>query len=151
MEENPQENLFDLQIDPQSSAHLSEAAKWSKFLSIVGFIFCGIILIAGFFGKTFTSRSFGGYTERTETAGGTSRIVAMVIALIMALIYFFPCLFLFNFSNKMQVALRSNDQQQLSESFRNLRSYYKYLGILVIIFFALILLSLVLGSLSLGQ
>jgi len=148
MEENTQESLFDLQVDAKSSAHLSESAKWAKFVAIVGFVFCGLVLIAGFFTKTFSTRSFGNYSERTETTGDASRIMAIVIALIMALIYFFPCLFLFKFSNKMLAALRSNDQEQLSGSFRNLKSYYKFVGILLIVFLSLMLLSLVLGALS---
>ena len=31
----------DLQVTPLSQNFLSEAAKWGKFLSVMGFIFCG--------------------------------------------------------------------------------------------------------------
>jgi hypothetical protein len=33
----------------------------------------------------------------------------------------------------MQVALRSNDQSQLNQSFRNLKACYRFMGILMII------------------
>ena len=48
----PNENLFELQVDQQSIGYLSETARWAKFLSIVGFVMCGIIVVfALFFGS----------------------------------------------------------------------------------------------------
>ena len=46
---NTSENLFELQIDAQSNNHLSQAAKWAKFLAIIGFVFCGLLIIWGIY------------------------------------------------------------------------------------------------------
>ena len=51
MESNEQ-HLFDLKIDRPVATNLSEAAKWGKFLGIMGFIFCGLMVIIGFFAGT---------------------------------------------------------------------------------------------------
>src|ERR1022692_2663210 len=124
---NPSPNLFDLQIDHQSSAYLGETAKWAKFLSILGFVFCGLILIiAIFFGSFFSTAFSGKYggVGMGAAAGAASGLFIFVYVCI-ALLYFFPCLYLFNFSNKMQIALKNNDQGQLSLSFKNLKSCFK--------------------------
>ncbi|MBC7848410.1 MAG: hypothetical protein H7Y31_01675, partial [Chitinophagaceae bacterium] len=120
-------DLFDLQIDQQVSSYLSETAKWAKFLAILGFIMCGLLVVVGFFASSLLTR-FGndGY------ASGMS-IFFTIIYIVLAIVYFFPCLYLYHFANKMQRALRQNDQISLTDSFRNLKSCYKYMGILFII------------------
>ena len=69
-------------------------------------------------------------------AGAAAGIAGSVFILLMVLLYFFPCLYLFRFATRMQTALRTNDQQQLVSSFANLKSTFKYLGIVTIIFIA---------------
>jgi Family of unknown function (DUF5362) len=131
--EQATQNLFDLQVDHQSNSYLSEAAKWGKFLAILGFIFCGLFVIVALFAGTFIASSmqnFGGAASGSEAISGG--IVTFVYILI-ALVYFFPCLYLFNFATKMQVALRANQQEALNTSFRNLKSCFKFMGILMII------------------
>ena len=39
----------DLQVTPQAQSYLTESAKWGKFLAIMGFIFCGLMVILAFF------------------------------------------------------------------------------------------------------
>jgi uncharacterized membrane protein len=121
-------NLFELQIDHQASAFLRETAKWSKFLAIVGFIFIGLILIVVAVGGSAMS----GAMATTYGSAMSGMMGTGLIAGIM-LIYLFPCLYLFRFATKMQVALRSNDQETLNSSFENLKSCFKFMGILMII------------------
>jgi hypothetical protein len=122
-----EQNLFELQVDHETTGYLSETAKWAKFLSIVGFVMCGLIVVAALFAGTIaTLNPFAG----TMGAGGFMQIVLL---LAMAALYFFPCLFLFNFARKMQFALRNNDQINLNDSFRNLKSNFKFVGILTIV------------------
>ena len=48
-------NLFELQLDQPSINYLSEAARWSRFLSIIGFIYCGFMVLFGlFFGSVMS-------------------------------------------------------------------------------------------------
>jgi hypothetical protein len=133
------ESLFELQLDHEVSSHLSQTAKWAKFLAIVGFVGCGfIVLLAVFFGtmaSTLSQSPFG--AAAVMGAGGFMQIVLL---LAMVILYFFPCLFLFNFSNKMLRALRNNDQETLIASFRNLKLCFKYVGILTIVIISLYLL-----------
>jgi hypothetical protein len=132
MEANTTTGLFELQVDHESTAYLKEAARWAKFLAIVGFICIGLfVLVALFAGSIVATMSS---SMGVQTAGGAFGGAAIsIVYILVALLYFFPCLYTFNFAKKMQVALASNDQAQLNQSFRNLKACYRFLGILMVI------------------
>jgi hypothetical protein len=134
MEQNIAPNTFALQVDAGNTPYLAEAAKWAKFLAIMGFIFCALMVIFALFAGTFLSTYFN-QLETTSTSNmfAMSGGVITVMYILIALLYFIPCLYLFNFASKMQTALRNNDQVNLNASFRNLKGCFKFWGILLII------------------
>jgi hypothetical protein len=148
MEPTMQSNLFELQVDQTAMAYLKDAARWARFLAIAGFIFCGLfvfvaILFATVLSSLFTtmgsSSAFGGM------GGGSIAVVYIGIALLN----FFPCLYLYNFSFRMRVALRNNDQDQLNIAFKNIRALYRFVGVLMILclgLFVLFILILMIAS-----
>jgi hypothetical protein len=151
MEQDQNTSLFGLNLDQTSKSHLSEAARWAKFLAIVGFIACILIVLAG----VFAGSIFEKYGDRYEGFGRNSQVstrdlgaVAAVMYVLVALLYFFPCLFLFNFASKMKTALLSNDQDTLSRSFQNLKKTFRYLGVLTIILLCFWVLGIVVALLG---
>jgi len=152
MEENQNSSLFGLGIDPAAKAHLTEAARWARFLSILGFILLGLLVLAGIFaGSIFGmmgQRVSGGQIGASEMAG-MGGLLAFVYIFI-AVIYFFPCLFLFRFANKMKAALIANDQETLNASFQNLKILFRYVGIITIIILAFYAIMLLFGLLAAG-
>jgi uncharacterized membrane protein len=135
------QNLFELQIDQQSISYLSETARWAKFLSIVGFVMCGIMIIVAIFAGTIMATfSRFGNNDALGTSMGYSGVLISGVYIVLALLCFFPYLFLFNFSVKMQSALRNNDQTNLNISFSNLKSCFKFVGILTIVILSFYLL-----------
>lgn len=153
MTQETSSNLFELQIDQQASAYLGETAKWAKFLAIIGFIGCGIVLIAGIAVGTFmgaAASTLGDGSPYASRMGSTIGGAMTFVYILIALLYFFPCFYLIKFANKMQVALRANDQNQLISSFGNLKSCFKFLGILTIIILAFYLLIFIFGALAAG-
>ncbi|HQU56904.1 MAG: DUF5362 family protein [Chitinophagaceae bacterium] len=152
MEENNEKSLFGLSVDEQAKRFLKESARWGKFLSIVGFIVCILLVVAGIYFATVSSQftnEFRRYGSNMpfEKLGAAIAIVYIVIAII----YFFPCLYLFKFSNHMSTAMASNDQAQMNEGFMHLKSMFKYVGIFTIIILCLYLLGLVAGLSSGGM
>ncbi|WP_153800698.1 DUF5362 family protein [Foetidibacter luteolus] len=148
--ETNQVSLFELHIDQPASAHLYSSAKWGKFLAIVGFVFCGLaLLLAAFTGtflNTLASMDGGGRYSNAGVLGATTLTVIYVVC---AILYFFPCLFLYNYSSSMLKALESQDQEKLVRSFSQLKSCFKFLGVLTIIglaLYALILILIVVGA-----
>ena len=137
---NAEHSLFELQVDHEVNSHLKETAKWAKFLSVMGFIGIGFMTIAVVVMGTMATRLSSLSTSAVLGAGGFMQVVLLFA--IMAL-YFFPCLFLFNFSNKMLRAIKDNDQYSLVAAFRNLKLVFKYVGILTIVFIGIYLLVIV--------
>jgi ABC-type dipeptide/oligopeptide/nickel transport system permease component len=151
MEQPENANLFDLHLDQPSMNYLNEAARWGRFLSILGFIYCGLMVILAIFfgsimGRMMSGMGDAGADMTSRMGGGLFGFVFIAVALIM----FFPALFLYNFSTKMRRALNSNDQPFLTEALKNLKSLFKFYGIIAIIvvsFYALALIGGIIGGL----
>jgi small-conductance mechanosensitive channel len=137
----------DLQVSPLSQNFLSEAAKWGKFLSVVGFIFCGFLAIAAFFMPAVYSR-FSALSQLPESASGAAATAITVIYLVFSALLFFPCLYLNKFSNKMKVALTAVSQENFEDSFKNLKSLLKFYGIFIIVMLSFYVLAFIIGMLG---
>jgi hypothetical protein len=140
-----QSQLFSLTIDPVIKSHLSETARWGKFLAILGFILCGLVVIIGiFFGSIFSmlaSRSEVSYNSPVNS--GSFGAMMAIVYVIIAVIYFFPCLFLYRFSTKMKTALNGNEQTDLTLAFQNLKSLFRYIGVITVIILAMYLIAII--------
>lgn len=136
-------SLFSLSIDPATKSQLSDAAKWAKFFAIVGFVCLALMIAAGVYvsvrGEQQSEYRYDSAYSRSYIAGNFFGFA------IIALIYFFPLLFLFRFSNHMKAAIAADNQERLNTSFQNLKICFRYLGILTIIGLVLVTLSIVLG------
>jgi len=127
MEPNKDFSLFELQVDHESTIYLRETAKWARFLAILGFVWCGILFLSGLSILAYRSAYSSGF-------------MAWISVLYMALaaVYFLPCIYTLNFARKMKTALQNNDQGYLNASLKNLKSSFRYIGIMAIIGAALI-------------
>jgi hypothetical protein len=138
------ENLLtpELHVDYISVAHLKETAKWAKFLAIVGFVFCVIIVIIAIFSGTFLSGMGGGLggPQSFMTTGFLAAIYSII-----AIIYFILSLFLYRFAGKMQVALQATDQDSFNAALYNLKLVYRISGIIVLVYLAFVALAMVFG------
>ncbi len=140
-------NVLELQFDNSSQILLRDSAKWAKFLSIAGFCLCGIFILIGVFaGAFFSTLQTNPYNDPTTSRAMGGIMTATYI--VMAVIYFFPFFFLFKFGTKMQTAIRNNDQQSLVNSLGNLRAYFRFIGILVIIGIAVCAIAFIFGGLA---
>ena len=141
-ENQNQSQIFSLTIDPVIKSHLNETARWGKFLAILGFIICGLIIIIGlFFGTIFSSlvNRSPDLSYQGNMSSGSFGALAAVFYIIIAVVYFFPCLFLYRFSTKMKTALNGNEQTDLTLAFQNLKSLFRYVGVITVIVLAIYL------------
>lgn len=133
-----------LAISSESAAHLRETGGWARFLSIIGFIVIGLILLAAFFvGSMMSAMGMGGNFAGMEVMLG-------IIYFAGAALYFFPILFLFRFATNVIDAVKMNDGEALAVALKNLKSHYKFIGILtaivVGIYACIFLVAIVVGS-----
>ena len=116
----------DLVITTSSKNYLLYAAKWAGFLSIIGFISLGLMILAGL---------------TLGIAGGSSQFgIIGFIYLGMAVIYFFPIYYLYLFAQKIKKAVNSTSQSDLEGGFENLKSCFKFLGIFTIVIISVYIL-----------
>jgi len=132
-----------LEITNSAISFLEETRKWTMFLSILGFIGIGFMVLAALFMGTFVStmsNALGDQIPGGFPMGGGGGVFFTIFYLLFALLYFFPVFYLYKFSNYTKKALDSRDSQLLSEAFSNLKSHYKFIGILAIIIIGIYLL-----------
>lgn len=130
------ENNSELSLNASSINHLKESAKWSYFLSIIGFISLGIIVTMALFIKAI----FSIFPSNGPTGFGAASLpftMMSVMYIIIAIIYFFPILYLYKFSSKIKNAIKLNDSIVLEDAFKNLKSHYKFIGIFMIVMLSL--------------
>lgn len=132
-----EKSIFDLNVDMQGKAHLREAAKWARFLAISGFIGLSLMVILSVVSLVIFKTS--GVNQADPEFDSWYLAGTFVGALMIAALYFFPCLFLLRFAGKMKAALNANDVTSLNESFRNLKKTLRYLGVVTIILLVLLL------------
>ncbi len=134
------QSLFDLRFDENLKQSLRGAATWggiAAIFSISGSIF-GII-------NYFVQRSklknydLGGFGEM-QMRSQSGNFVGVLIGLIIGIFLFY---FLNRFSRSTKAGLDTNDSGSVRDGLANLSTYFKVLGVLIIIaivFFSLALL-----------
>lgn len=134
-----------IEIEQDSLDHLNTIRKWTMFFSVIGFIFIGLMIIAGIVAGAFLS-----IFQTGEMGAGISRWIMIVFILVIALIYFFPVLFLFRFSIHTRNAVQSTSKEELRLALKNLKSYFVYIGVLVIIGLAFYFIALAIAGTSMA-
>ena len=128
--------------DSEIKSYLNETSKWAKFLAILGFIGIGFIVLAALFAGAFLGSDAGRMGMRNAEFPLSPAVITLLY-LLFAVIYFFPVYYLYNFAVKMKNSLLSGDSALMRESFKNLKSHYKYIGILTIVVISLYILGII--------
>ncbi|NML22524.1 hypothetical protein HHL16_16700 [Pseudoflavitalea sp. G-6-1-2] len=137
--EHGQNSLLDLQVDQQCAAYLLETAKWNRFLAIVWFILCGLMIVFALFAGTMFAamfRTMPGMENASGALGASASIIITGAYLVMAAFQLIPNIFRYKFATQAINAVRSNDQALFNRSINNLRIYSKFWGIVTIIIIA---------------
>ena len=136
---NPTSSL----ITEKAIGFLSETAKWAKFLSILGFIMVGLMVIGALSISMMMSIPGGG-----SLTGGMSTGLLTVVYLIMAGVYFFPVYYLFKFSQNLSAAISSGSSDSYEKAFEYQKSQYKFVGIMAIVVLSLYLIIILVAIVS---
>jgi hypothetical protein len=129
--DNLEPQMVTLEVTENSKNYLKTTAAWSKFLAIIYFIgigfmvLCALMMIPmGAFLNSYTS---------TPIPFSLMGLFYLAIAVVI----FFPALYLFRFSKKTQHAFTTQDTLELEDAFKNMKSYWKFTGIIMIVALAL--------------
>ncbi len=145
MEQDQNTSLFSLNLDAQNSYTLRSAASWAKVLGVAGMILGILFVLLGILVQQTVSR-YGSYRTSgisTNTLGN----MGMAVYVIMGLVMIISSIFAMNAGNKINAALKTNDQGALSAGFAGARNYFAIWAIIIIILLLFCLIG-VLGALG---
>lgn len=121
-----------LVLTNEAIVYLKTIASWTTFFSILGFVFVGLMVVMGFGMTLFMSSVFA-------TAGKPFMAYIGLVYAVFAVIYLMPVIYLYRFSTVVKRAIQNCDSNDIMLAFKNLKSHYKFMGILTIVILALYL------------
>jgi hypothetical protein len=116
-------------ITTEVRSYLTEAAKWAKFLAIVGYIMIAFILLMGVWIMTMGGLS----SPLIPGMAGFNMGAFGLIYVALGAFYFFPVYYLHQFSLKIKQGLTSQNPQDVTLGFKNLKSLFKFMGVFTIV------------------
>jgi hypothetical protein len=131
--------------------HLKDASPWLRFIGVIGFISSGFLAMGGL--GSFVSSFFMGnlwreipeVSEYADIFGIFFGVFMGLYFIIFAVLSFFPSLFVYNFGTRIRSYLQSGMDRDLETAFKNNKSLWKFMGVLMIISLAFIPVLLVIG------
>jgi hypothetical protein len=114
---------------------LKEASPWIRFIGILGYIGAGFLIAAGIIAAV--ALLIMGNTRQTGAVGFVSIFLGFIYIVTGALA-FFPARFTHKFGGKIRNYLISGAEKDLEEALKNNKLLWKFVGILAIVYLALI-------------
>ncbi len=111
----------ELEITDSFRTYLLDLSRWAKFLSVIGFMWCSL-LFAGAFGA-------GYFVSVTHSKLNSLAQTVTALFILFAVMWFYPCIYLNKFSNKIYKAVKENNQDVLEDGLLNLKSAFRLFGI----------------------
>lgn len=133
---NQGDNLFNLSVEGAARDLLLTAATWARTIAIVGFISAGLSVLDAFIGKA--------------GAGSAALAGGILFTLLFVAIGVVLNIFLFRFATNIIASLSNMSQVQFNEGVSNLKTYFKLMGILIIIGLAIVFIVILAYSLGRG-
>jgi hypothetical protein len=124
-------------LNTQIKTYLMETAKWAKFIAITTVVIGGIMALVGIFAASAMANM------AAMSGAPLGPVFFAVLYLIGAGLVIVPAIFLLNFATKGISALRSGNETQLTMAFQNLKSYYKFIGIMFAVVLGIYALALI--------
>ncbi len=134
-----------IEIDRETLKYLNTSRRWAMFLAVTGYIFLGLFIASGILAGTFLSAFNTGKTDL-----GLSESFTFILVPVISIIFFIPLLFLYRFSKHSAHAVQKENEQEFKKALKNLRSYFVYLGIMVIVVLSLYIVVLIVAGTSIA-
>ena len=128
--------------------HVNSIGKWCMFFAILSIIGAAFMVIGGFseIVKYFDLRShpvYHGYFYDIPRSNPTPHLISGLMYITMAGIYVPLIVFLFRISKHSKPAVYSGSNEDAVRFMGNVKSYFKYSGILAIVLISLAVLMIV--------
>lgn len=118
--------------------NLVTAGPWMRFIGIVTFVACGIMLVCGLF------MIFGSDRLYNLPLGSITGLIYVVLAAVC----FFPARYSFLAGSRLDALRFGDDAGNLEDALRNNKAYWKFSGILTIVCLSLTVLLLIIAVIA---
>ena len=137
-----------LKVNEQMIQSIVSTKTWTKFLSIMGFITAGFVIIVGIIFMIFGGAIF------SKEAEAPYAVLIGIVYILMSLLYIIPSRYLFMYSSALSRFLGAKSELELESALSYQKSFWKFWGILFLIgiiiavigIFAAITIPLLLGT-----
>ena len=126
----------DFQVSDNMLDSLKATRPWVKFLAILGFIVCGLMALAAL--------AFLGGASMVGGPMASLGPVLGVVYLLLVVLYFFPCLYLFRYAGAI-ARIPEAGAAAMEEALAKQKSFWKFIGILTAVVLGLELLFIIFG------
>ncbi|GAA4454621.1 hypothetical protein [Rurimicrobium arvi] len=135
--------IFGDKLTEQGKRYLQETARWTRFLAIIGFVAIGFMALAmlAFVLTGATKQLFS-----KDEALSVSLLTGLIALVFMISVYWYPTLMLFRFSKYIKAGIADSNPGQLELAFRCQRNFFKFCGIIILIFLVLYALVFSIGA-----
>jgi len=129
-----------LELENDGLVYLKEIRKWTNFLSILGFVMLGLMLLVILIVIPASKPALIGRFEW----------LAFIPVLLITFIYFFPIYYLYMFSRYSKQSLINSDASLMTIALKYLKMHYRFMGIMIIVILSIYVIVL-LVMLSMGS
>jgi hypothetical protein len=138
-------------VTPATLQALAGTKPWVRFCSIMGFIGAGFMILAGL--AMITTGAVAGVSSQqsagisTQQSAGLAAlpVVMGVMYIVFSIVYLFPSLKLWKYGSAIVRLMSSNSNTDLEAALDQQRGFWKFVGILMIVMIAFMLLAIVGG------
>jgi len=135
-------------ITPEGKAFLISTSRWANFIAIIGFILIGFMLIVSL--SLFILTPLAAEYQDFQAIPFPLYFLG-IIYLIYTVIFFFPYYYLYTFAKKVRKGLTEGNQSTFDFGLKNMRSFARFVGIVMIIGLSLSLLVIPIVIFSFGM
>jgi hypothetical protein len=131
---NPDKSLFDIRFDENVKQNLKAAAAWGGIAAIASLVRSILGLVSYFVEKGKINRYSAGNRE-VQLAANAGGLISVAISLCIGIALF---VFLNKFSRMSKSGVDAGDPHFINEGLGSLSTYFKFIGVLLIIMIVLV-------------
>ena len=142
-------------ISEKALFYLKAASPWMRFLGIIGFIGCGFCVVVGIFfvimPAIFLWMTGVSHAEADVAHHGFMGVMGTLgglVYILAAVFLFFPARWLYKTGARFRAYVRTGSDFDLEEAFRSIRAFWKFIGILTIIWLAFLPVGIVVTTVA---
>lgn len=133
METDQQESFLQMHLDYDGGHILHETVRWSRFLSIVGFVGLALLVLVFALAGTALLAAFSQLAPGIAALGGLGGAIIFGIVLIIVAVCGFILYMLYRFSVLTRRGIERQDQAAFAEGMRCLKIYFVVNGIFALL------------------